>query len=257
MEVIIQPDYETASRLAADIVEKLVRQKPDCVLGLATGSTPIGLYKELIRRHKEEHLDFSKITSFNLDEYYRLTPDHPQSYHYFMREQLFDHINIPVAQRHLPDGMAEDIEASCQAYEDEIKKAGGIDLQVLGIGSDGHIGFNEPGSSLASRTRMKTLMQETIKDNARFFDETEEIPIHALTMGVGTILDVKHCLLIACGAKKADIIAAAVEGPVTSQVTASALQMHPKTTVIVDEAAASKLKNIQYYRWIQDKLPKM
>lgn len=257
MEVIIQPDYESASRLAADIVEKLVRNKPDCVLGLATGSTPIGLYKELIRRHKDENLDFSKVTSFNLDEYYRLTPEHPQSYHYFMREQLFDHINIPEKQRHLPDGMATDVEASCKAYEQAIKQAGGIDLQVLGIGSDGHIGFNEPGSSLASRTRIKTLMEETIKDNARFFDEGEEIPIHALTMGVGTILDTKHCLLIACGAKKADIIAEAVEGPVTSQVTASALQMHPKTTVIVDEAAASKLKNIGYYRWIRDKLPKV
>lgn len=255
MEVIIQPGYDAVSRVAADLFEALVRKKPNCVLGLATGSTPIGLYQELIRRHQEEKLNFSKVTSFNLDEYYGLTPDHPQSYQHFMNEELFNHINILKKNRHLPDGLAKNVEKSCQSYENKIKKAGGIDLQVLGIGSDGHIGFNEPGSSLASRTRMKTLMEKTIKDNKRFFGKNEKVPIHAITMGVGTILDSRHCILIASGKKKAGIIAAAVEGAITSQVTASALQMHPRTTVIIDEAAASKLKNREYYQWCYEQKP--
>lgn len=255
MEVIIQADYDAVSRVAADLVEELVRKKPDCVLGLATGGTPVGLYQELIRRHQEEKLSFSKVTSFNLDEYYGLTPDHPQSYHYFMNEELFDHINIPKKNRHVPDGMAKNVEKWCKSYENKIKRAGGIDLQVLGIGGDGHIAFNEPGSSLVSRTRMKTLTEETIRDNKRFFNKNETVPIHAITMGVGTIMDAKHCIMIATGEKKAKIVAAALEGPVTSQVTASVLQMHPKTTVIIDEAAAKKLKNHKYYRWCYDRKP--
>ncbi len=255
MEVIIQSNYESVSKLAATIIQELIEIKPHCVLGLATGSTPLGLYKELIRMHVEDGLDFSKVTTFNLDEYYGLTPTHPQSYHYFMNEYLFDHINIPETQRHLPDGTTDTVGSFCKEYENRIRDHGGIDLQILGLGGDGHIGFNEPGSSLASRTRLKTLMQETIKDNARFFDSEDEVPKFAITMGVGTILDAKFCLLLCSGEKKAEILAQAVEGPVTASVTASALQMHPKTTVIADEAAASKLRYREYYRYIQEVRP--
>jgi len=255
MEVIIEETYEDISRAAAQVIADLVHNKPDAVLGLATGSTPLGLYKELIRMHKEEGLDFSKVTSFNLDEYVGLTPDHPQSYHYFMHENLFRHINIQPQNAHVPSGTADYFDAHCEWYEDRIEESGGIDIQVLGIGSDGHIAFNEPGSSLTSRTRVKTLAKQTIEDNARFFEKREDVPVYAVTMGVGTILEAGICILLANGEGKADAIAAAVEGPVSAACTASALQMHPDAMFFIDEAAAGKLKMKDYYKWIQEKKP--
>lgn len=247
MRVIIEKDYESMSKRAAQFVADLVRKKPNAVLGLATGSTPIGLYQELIRMHKEAGLDLSKVTTFNLDEYCGLAPDHDQSYHYFMHQKLFNHINIPEKSIHVPDGLAKDYDAFCEKYEKMIKDAGGIDIQVLGIGGDGHIAFNEPGSSLGSRTRVKTLTEETITDNSRFFAKVEDVPRYALTMGVGTIMEARVCLILANGQKKAVVVAQAVEGPVTSQVTASVLQMHPEVIAIFDEPAASQLSRRDYY----------
>lgn len=254
MRVIIVKDYDEMSRKAAKIVKELIIRKPDCVLGLATGSTPVGLYKELIRMHKEEGLDFSKVKTFNLDEYYGISPKHPQSYRYFMDVNLFNGINIKKENTHIPDGTIkkEEIEKYCKRYEEMIKEAGGIDLQVLGIGGDGHIGFNEPGSSIYSRTRLVALDQQTIKDNSRFFEKIEDVPKFALTMGVGTILEAKEILFLANGLKKAEVVAKAIEGPITSQITASALQLHPKVTLIIDEQAASKLKRKDYYKFAYD-----
>jgi len=255
MEIIIHADYEGMSRAAARVIADIVQQKPDAVLGLATGSTPRGLYKELIRMHEEEGLDFSGVTTFNLDEYVGLSGDHEQSYRYFMNEELFRHINVPPANTHVPSGVEADLAAHCKAYERQIAEAGGIDVQVLGIGSDGHIAFNEPGTSLGSRTHVTTLAQQTIEDNARFFKEKEDVPIHAVTMGVGTILEARKLLLLANKAGKTDAVADAVEGPVTSMCTASALQLHPDAMVFLDEAAAGKLKLADYYKWIQANKP--
>jgi len=247
MEVIIQQDQSSASIYAARLLAEVVREKPAAVLGLATGSTPVGLYRELVRLHKEEGFDFSRVTTFNLDEYVGVPPDHPVSYYRFMYENLFDHINVPASQVHVPDGLAEDIPVHCRAYEQAIRDAGGVDIQVLGIGSDGHIAFNEPSSSLGSRTRTKMLTEETRMDNARFFGRLDEVPRHAITMGVGTILESARCLLLAFGENKAEALAAAVEGPVTSMVPASALQLHPRVQVIADEPAAARLSLKAYY----------
>ena len=251
MEIVICPSYEELSKKAARVVADLVRGKPNAILGGATGSSPVGLYKELIRMHKEENLDFSHVTSFNLDEYVGLPSDHPQSYHYFMFDNLFNHINISPGNVHVPSGVADDPEAFCEWYEDRIEECGGIDLQILGLGSDGHIAFNEPGSSLASRTRKVTLAEPTIDDNARFFETKADVPIHAVSMGVGTILEARKLLMVVSGANKADALAAAVEGPVTCMCTASALQLHPDAIVFADEAAAAKLEMRDYYYWIQ------
>ena len=255
MEVIVCPTYKEASVAAAQVVAETLNEKPNAVLGLATGSTPLGLYRELIRMHKEEGLDFSHVTTFNLDEYVGLSHDHPQSYYYFMWENLFKHINIPPENIHVPSGTANNYKAFCQWYEDRIEECGGIDLQVLGIGSDGHIAFNEPSSSLSSRTRLKTLTRQTIDDNARFFDKREDVPIYSITMGVGTIMEAERVLLLANGSGKADAVAAAIEGPVTSMITASALQLHPDSLFFLDEAAAGKLKMRDYYDWIQQNKP--
>lgn len=244
MLVTVLESYEEMSKMAAQRVASLIHRKPNCVLGLATGSTPLGLYNELIRMHKNEGLDFSKVTTFNLDEYIGLPPSHDQSYHYFMNENLFQHINIDSRFIHVPHGMAEDIEAHCIWYEEQIVHCGGIDLQVLGIGSNGHIAFNEPGSSLGSRTRIKTLTQSTIEDNARFFDTIEEVPTQAITMGIGTIMDAGELVLLANKESKADAIQKTVEGPITAQVPATIVQLHPKAFIYVDKAAASQLKNI-------------
>src|SRR3954469_2454259 len=255
MEVIIQRDYAEMSKVAADIVAELLNTKPNAVLGMATGSTPLGLYQELVRLHNKEQLDFSRVTTFNLDEYVGLNVNHPQSYHFFMHEHFFRHVNIPPHNINIPSGTTSNYPAFCQWYEGRIAESGGIDLQILGIGTDGHIAFNEPCSSLSSRTRLKTLARQTIDDNARFFERRDDVPIYAITMGVGTILEARKILLLASGANKAGAIAAAVEGPVTSMITASALQMHPDTTVYVDEPAAGKLKMREYYDWIQQKKP--
>jgi len=251
MEIVICPTYEELSKAAACVVADVVRNKPGAILGGATGSSPIGLYKELIRMHTEEGLDFSQITTFNLDEYVGLSADHPQSYHYFMFDNLFNHINVPPENIHVPSGTEDDYETYCAKYEKQIKEAGGIDIQILGLGSDGHIAFNEPGSSLASRTRKVTLARQTIDDNARFFDKREDVPVHAISMGVGTILEARKLLMVVNGENKADALAAAVEGPVTCMCTASALQLHPDAIVFADEKAAAKLKMRDYYDWIQ------
>ena len=252
MEIFIKKDYQEMSRKGAEIVAEEMRKKPEgFVLGLATGSTPVGLYKELIRMNKEEGLDFSRVTTFNLDEYCGLAPDHEQSYHRFMDENLFNHINIDKKNVHVPDGLAPDPEAFCRDYEKMIVDAGGVDLQVLGIGSDGHIAFNEPGSSLGSRTRVKTLTPETIEDNARFFKTIDEVPKYAITMGVGTVMESRICLLVANGAKKAEVLARAVEGPITAEVTASMMQLHREAIIIVDEEAGAKLKRKDYYKHVE------
>lgn len=241
MLVIIKEDYEAVSAEAARLLADRLLLKPTLVLGLATGSTPLGLYQELIRLHREEGLDFSKVTTFNLDEYVGLPPQHEQSYHRFMWESLFQHINADPRFVYIPNGMAHDIQAHCDWYEAEIERAGGIDLQVLGIGANGHIAFNEPGSSLGSRTRVKTLTRETRQDNARFFGSFDEVPRYALTMGIGTIMEARELLLLASGESKAEAIRAAVEGPLTAAVPASMIQMHRNVFVIVDRAAASLL----------------
>lgn len=251
MQVLIRENYEEMSKEGARIVSNELRKKSGrFVLGLATGSTPLGLYKELIRMHKEEGLDFSNVITFNLDEYYGLPPTHDQSYNYFMWENLFRHINIKKKNIHIPDGLAEDVEEYCNEYEQMIKDVGGIDLQVLGIGGDGHIAFNEPISSLGSRTRLKTLTEQTIEDNSRFFKNKDDVPRYAITMGVGTIFEARKCLLLASGAKKADVVAKAIEGPITADITASALQLHRDTIIILDEEAASSLKRKEYYRYV-------
>ena len=256
MELIITYDYDAMSFEAAHVVADLIRNQPDCVLGLPSGSTPLGMYRELIRMHRVEGLDFSKVTTFNLDEYYGLPVTHERSYHFFMRENFFDHVNIPARRIFIPNGMASDPESHCRWFEEKIREMGGIDLQVLGIGRDGHIGFNEPGSSLASRTRMKTLTEETIQDNARFFESEEEVPRYVLTMGVGTILEARRCLLLGSSEKKAEVVAQAVEGPVSSQITASALHLHPRVMVILDEPAASRLQRKAYYQWVVEHKPR-
>jgi len=255
MEVIVQETVEEMSRTAARVVARTLNAKPNAVLGLATGSTPLGLYQELVRMHNEEALDFSQVTTFNLDEYVGLTQKDSQSYHYFMHENLFKYINIPKQNIYIPSGTTDNYEAFCKWYEQRIVECGGIDLQVLGVGSDGHIAFNEPASSLGSRTRIKTLAKQTIEDNARFFDSPDQVPVYAITMGVGTILEARKIILLANGEHKADAVAAAIEGPVTSMITASALQLHRDVMFILDRPAASKLKMLDYYEWIQAKMP--
>jgi len=255
MEVIVHQSYEEMSRAAAQAVAEVLNAKPNAILGMATGSTPLGVYQELVRMHQRGELDFSQVTTFNLDEYVGLPTNHPQSYHFFMHENFFKHVNIPPQNVHIPSGTTSNYRAFCEWYEKRITDCGGIDVQILGIGSDGHIAFNEPASSLSSRTRLKPLARQTIEDNARFFESRDQVPVYAITMGVGTILQARQILLLANGAKKAEAVAAAVEGPVTSMITASALQMHPDATVYVDEPAASMLKMREYYDWIQQHKP--
>jgi len=255
MEVIIAKDYEHMSQLAAEIIAAQVRTKPSSVLGLATGGTPVGTYQALVKMYKEGRVDFAKVTTFNLDEYLGIPNDHPERYSNFMARNLFDHVNIPRDRVHVPTNILEGAENFCQWYEEQIERFGGIDIQLLGIGPDGHIAFNEPSSSLASRTRMKTLDESTIEANARFFDSKDQVPRYAITMGVGTILEARHLLLIANGKKKAGIVKAFIEGPITSMVTASALQLHPKATVILDEDAASELSMKEYFKWVYKSKP--
>jgi len=241
MEVIIKEAPDEMSRLAAELIAEVIRRKPRAVLGLATGSTPLGTYKELIRLHKQEGLDFSRVITFNLDEYVGLAHDHPQSYHYFMWENLFKHINVNAKNVHIPDGTAKDIPGFCRWYEEQIVKSGGLDVQLLGIGGNGHIAFNEPGSSLGSRTRVKTLDERTRQDNARFFRNMNEVPRYAITMGIGTIMDARQLVLLANGSGKADAITRTCEGPITAIVPATIVQLHPKATIIVDKPASVKL----------------
>ena len=251
MEIIIKNTPEESSILAARVIAKLIRDKPNAVLGLATGSTPILLYQELIRMHKEEGLSFSEVRCFNLDEYVGLPETHEQSYHYFMQRQLFDQIDVRPENTLVPDGMAADIPAHCLDFEERIKACGGIDIQVLGIGSDGHIAFNEPSSSLASRTRIKTLTEQTIEDNARFFEGDEaQVPTHCITMGIGTIMEAKMNIMLAFGESKSVAVRDSCEGPVSAMVPASILQHHQVAKVFLDEGASSKLKLKDYYQWV-------
>ena len=252
MEIIICKTKEEASRKAADLVTALVKSNPKAVLGLATGSTPVEMYKCLIADNKAKKVSFKGVRSWNLDEYWGLPPTHDQSYRSFMDENLFDLIDIVKKNTHVLNGLAKDWRKEVTAYEAAIKKAGGIDLQVLGIGSDGHIAFNEPGSSLASRTRIVSLTPQTIKDNARFFKKAADVPRQALSMGVGSIMEARRIVLLAFGANKADAVKAMVEGGVSQFCTASALQMHPDAWVFCDAAAASKLKLKTYYAWRGD-----
>jgi len=250
MEVIIQPDAMSAAQLVVTIITNEIRMRPHLVLGLATGKTMEKVYQQLVILHQQEGLDFSRCRTFNLDEYVGLSPDDENSYRYYMDHHFFSKVNINPRNTHLPNGMATDLDAECRQYEKAIQKAGGIDLQLLGIGQDGHIGFNEPLSALRSKTRCKALTPDTIAQNAPLFKDPELMPRRAITMGVGTILESKRCILLATGAEKSDIIAKAVEGPITSMISASALQLHPRCTVFVDKAAASKLQGTDYYHWI-------
>ncbi len=249
MEIVITETPEIAAILAADIFEHALAAVEAPVLGLATGSTPLATYRELIRRHVECGLSFVNARAFLLDEYVGLPRDHPEAYRRFIAREFTDHIDLPATGLHSPDGAADAITRAANDYEREIVDAGGVDVQILGIGSDGHIGFNEPSSSLGSRTRLTTLTSRTRIDNARFFDDDlDQVPRHSLTQGIGTILEARHIVLLAFGESKARPLAHAVEGPITAMVPASALQLHPHVTVLVDEAAATKLSNADYYR---------
>jgi len=255
MEVIILPTAEEASEVAARLVARQIREKPDSTLGLATGGTPCKLYQLLVRMHQAEGLDFSRVSTFNLDEYIGLDPSHPASYHRVMEVDFFSQVNIARERSHIPDGMAKDVRAHCASYERAIKDAGGIDLQVLGLGSDGHLGFNEPGSSLASHTRIKTLTERTRSDNERFFTDGHEVPHHVITMGLGNIMESRMCLLLAFGIGKAQAVAASVEGPVTASVPGSLLQFHPRAKVLLDAESASLLIRSDYYQWVYKNKP--
>lgn len=241
MEIIIRPTAAAAARLAAELIGRQIRSKPDSVLGLATGSTMLSVYRCLVRMHTRDGLDFSSCRTFNLDEYLGLAPDDPASYHYFMRKHLFERANLKLGNTHVPDGATPDPAAASAAYEKQIRKCGGIDLQLLGIGLNGHIGFNEPGSEFGSRTRVQTLALATRRQNASHFSNPDRMPRRAITMGVATILESRHCLLLATGGEKAMIVAKALEGRVTTTVPGSVLQTHPHCTVILDAAAASAL----------------
>jgi glucosamine-6-phosphate deaminase len=246
MEIVILPTPADVARTAADAIEHQVRSGPS-VLGLATGSTPLGTYQELIERHRSGGLSFAQAQAFLLDEYVGLPSGHPQSYHSVIRNEFTASVDFGAEAVHGLDGMAADLEAEAEQYEARIAAAGGVDIQILGIGTDGHVGFNEPMSSLGSRTRIKTLTRQTLQDNARFFADPADVPQHVLTQGLGTIREARHLLLLAMGEAKAEAIAAAVEGPVAALCPGSALQLHPHVSVLVDEAAASRLAHRDYY----------
>ena len=241
IKIFIAKGYDELGRRAAKIIAGAIRNKPNLVLGLATGGTPLGCYRELVRMYKEGELDFSNVVTFNLDEYVGLSTTHPQSYRYFMDENLFHHVNIKIENTHVPNGLSDDPKRTCVEYEEAIRGAGGIDFQLLGIGVNGHIAFNEPGSTFNSRTRVVNLSERTIKDNARFFKSIDEVPRQAISMGIETIMEARKIVLLASGAGKADAVAKSVKGPITTGVPASVLQRHPDCAFILDEEAASKL----------------
>lgn len=252
MEVIIKSNYEAICDEATSIIHEAWKKKPDLILGLATGSTPLGVYARLIELYRKSKMDFSKMQTFNLDEYLGLKEDHPRSYAFYMDSRFFSHINMPRRQIHRLSGKPKDIEAHCLDYENLIKEVGGIDIQILGIGRNGHIGFNEPTSSLSSRTRVKTLMKETVEDNARCFDEGEMVPRFVLTMGIGTLMEARQIVLMSSGVKKQEAIRLTVEGPVTATVPGSALQLHPDVKLIVDEESSALLSKREYYRYVYE-----
>ena len=241
MRIYKAKDYEEMSRKAAGIVSAQIIMKPDCVLGLATGSTPVGLYKQLIEWYRNGDLDFSAVRTVNLDEYKGISRENDQSYYYFMHQNLFDHVNIPAENTHLPDGMEPDSEKECRRYEELIQSMGSVDLQLLGIGHNGHIGFNEPGEAFETETHCVDLQERTIEANKRFFASAKEVPRQAYTMGIQTIMRSKKILIIANGEGKADIVRDAFFGPITPMVPASVLQLHNDVTLVADEAALSKI----------------
>lgn len=249
MEVVILDDEEQVGRVGADAVAQHVARDPGTVLGLATGSSPLRVYRELADRVRRGELSLAGCTGFLLDEYVGLPADHPESYRAVIQRELVDHVDLDPARVHGPDGLAQDVPAACASYEWAISQAGGVDVQLLGIGSDGHVAFNEPGSSLASRTRIKTLTAQTRRDNARFFGgDVDQVPRHCLTQGIGTILEARHLVLIALGEGKAEAVHQLVEGAVSALWPATALQLHPHVTVVLDQAAASRLLLHDYYR---------
>jgi glucosamine-6-phosphate deaminase len=246
-EVVIVPTPADAGALVADEIVRLIRSRPDAVLGLATGSTPLPVYEAL--RPRLEGIDVSRVRGFALDEYVGIDPAHPESYRSVITREVVEPLGLDPARIQTPNGALETIEHAGDDYEEAIAAAGGVDIQILGIGTSGHIGFNEPGSSFASRTRVKTLIEQTRADNARFFDSIDDVPVHCITQGLGTILRARHLFLLAFGRGKAAAVAAAVEGPVTSSLPGSAIQLHEHVTVVVDEEAASSLQNADYYRY--------
>jgi glucosamine-6-phosphate deaminase len=248
MEVVIVPDAKAGGELIAETIAALIARKPDALLGVATGSTPLPIYRALAERVAGGGLDVSALRVCQLDEYVGLPQGHPESYRSVLAREVLEPLGLGLARFLGPDGSSSDIPAACAAYDAALGEAGGVDLQILGIGTDGHIGFNEPCSSLASRTRIKTLTPQTREDNARFFDSLAEVPHHVITQGIGTILEARHLVLLATGAGKAEAVAATVEGPLAALVPASALQLHPHATVVVDEAAAAQLKLSGYFR---------
>lgn len=235
-------DYKAMSRIAANIISAQIIMKPDCVLGLATGSSPEGIYAQLVEWYKKGDLDFSQVTSVNLDEYRGLSGDNDQSYRYFMNTHLFDHVNIDKSRTFVPNGLEPDSEKACREYDAVVEATGGVDLQLLGIGHNGHIGFNEPAKEFCKNTQCVDLTESTIEANKRFFEKEEDVPRQAYTMGIGTIMRAKKILLVASGEGKADIIAKAFTGPITPEVPASILQLHNDVTVVCDKAAMSKIK---------------
>jgi len=249
MEIIILPSPAEVGKLAARRIVQLVQRKPATVLGLATGSSPLAIYAELAAQVRAGHLDVSRVRAFALDEYVGIPPGHPQSYASVINREVVEPLGLDPAGVRVPDGRAHDIETACAEYEAAIHDAGGVDLQILGIGANGHIGFNEPTSSFASRTRIKTLAPQTRADNARFFEDPDEVPTHCLTQGLGTIMAARELVLVAQGEGKAGAIAAAVEGPVSSMCPGSILQFHQHATVIIDDAAARDLTLTDYYRY--------
>jgi glucosamine-6-phosphate deaminase len=248
VEVVILPGRDEVARIAADAVVALLRRRPGAVLGVATGSTPVGVYDELARRAAVGDVSFARARAFLLDEYVGLPPGHPQSYRQVIARELEQRVDLAAGAVQGPDGAAADLPAACVRYEQAIRDAGGVDLQILGIGTDGHVAFNEPSSSLASRTRIKTLTDQTRKDNARFFDSADEVPRHVLTQGLGTISEARHVLLLATGAAKATAVRDMVEGPVSAHCPASVLQLHAHVSVLLDEESASELTSADYYR---------
>ncbi|MEI3865949.1 glucosamine-6-phosphate deaminase [Microbacterium sp. CCNWLW134] len=252
-EIVIVDSPDAAGALVAAEIVRLIGENPRTVLGLATGSTPLPVYRAL--RERTAGIDLSGIRGFALDEYVGIAPDHPESYASVIRREVVELLGLDPALVHVPDGDLERITVSGEEYERAIDDAGGVDLQILGIGTDGHLGFNEPGSSFASRTRVKTLTAQTRRDNARFFPSLDDVPRHCITQGLGTILRARHLVLLAFGEGKAAAVAGAVEGPLTASLPASAIQLHPHATVVVDEAAASQLRLADYYRYAWDNKP--
>lgn len=257
MRLIIEPDYQQLSAWAAEhVIERINSAQPTAehpfVLGLPTGSSPEGMYANLVEAYRQGRVSFRNVITFNMDEYVGIPEEHPESYHSFMKRNLFDHIDCPQQNIHILNGNANDLEAECEAYEDAIRKAGGIDLFIGGIGPDGHIAFNEPGSSLASRTRIKSLTTDTIIANSRFFDnDLTKVPRQALTVGVATVMDAREVMILVNGHHKARALQAAVEGPITQMWTVSAVQNHQHAIIVADEAACEELR-VGTYRYFKD-----